>query len=125
MNLPNANGGFGNYSQDGFSLASMINPNLFGKKPVAAPAPVPVAPPRPLQPMSVMPHAGWQAPQNPAMPGVSPAGFADIMNPASGVPRFQGTAPMMPPGQMPSPQMPQQNFDAMAQQIMAQMPRGV
>lgn len=87
-----------------------------------APTPPP-APTRPVQPLTQMPQSGWGAPT-----GGAPASLDAILN--GGAQQFgkPQTPPPVQPGApqpqqqpMPSPQQPQQNFDALGQNLMARV----
>lgn len=88
----------------------------------AAPAPAPPAVPpavvRPKPEMSAMPTAGWQGPQG----GLN---LADILDgPQAGA--AGAGAGMFPsaPSAMPNPQAPQQNFNQLGKDLMAQIVGG-
>lgn len=98
-------------------------------KPVTPQAQAPLSAPRPATPLTPVPQAGW----SPNGTGGKGLGLSDILNgpqypkapgqPAGGaLPPAQPT-PTPPPmgGGMPNPNAPQQNFDAMGKNIMAQV----
>lgn len=111
-------------------------PGRHVSKVFGAPVAPPEAPrsiPRPLQAMSAIPASGWGgapgAGQNPS--------FDAILNGGAGgaaLPQFGQGAPQPPiagaptpqfggpqRAQLPSPQQPQQNFDALGQNLMSQI----
>jgi hypothetical protein len=101
-----------------------INPEwakILGQSPDAyqPQAAFPKTNPREMTPIAPMPQAGWTPPnpQGAAGGGGAPAGGFDAI--------VNGSAPQLIPPQaqprMPSPQAPQQNFNAQAQAQMAQL----
>lgn len=121
-------GGFGG----GMTVEQMIAKGLIS--PLAPPKP-PASEPRKVTPLAPTPTRGWSpdggtgaAPQGASMDSIiNGPQFpkAPMPQPQPGAPAPQGQpqmpAPAMGGGGMPNPAIPQQNFDKMGQDIMAQV----